>query len=43
MLFFQDNIEQLECVQCGYHESQPQEQVKKARREQEQVIGVFKP
>ncbi|MBC3765941.1 YheV family putative zinc ribbon protein [Neptunicella marina] len=43
MLFFQDNIEQLECVQCGYHESQPQEQVKKASREQEQVIGVFKP
>lgn len=43
MLFWQDNIEKLECVKCGYNDSQPDENVKQASRSQEQVIGVFKP
>lgn len=43
MLFWQDNIEKLECVKCGYSDSQPGESVQQASRGQEQVIGVFKP
>ncbi|WP_416306825.1 YheV family putative zinc ribbon protein [Neptunicella sp. SCSIO 80796] len=43
MLFWQDNIEQLECVKCGYHDSQPGDKVQQASRNEEKVIGVFKP
>ena len=43
MLFWRDNVEQVECVRCGYHKSRPQDTVNKAARENESVIGVFKP
>lgn len=43
MLFFENNVEKLECVQCDYSEVQTEQQVEKAKRENESVIGVFKP
>ncbi|MCF2949296.1 YheV family putative metal-binding protein [Paraglaciecola aquimarina] len=43
MLFFENNVEKIECVKCDYHESQTDKQVTKATRSSENVIGVFKP
>jgi uncharacterized metal-binding protein (TIGR02443 family) len=43
MLFFENNVEKLECVACGYHEAQTDDKVKSAARPNENVIGVFKP
>jgi uncharacterized metal-binding protein (TIGR02443 family) len=43
MLFLEHNVEKVECVACGYQMVQPEQQVAKATREAEQVIGVFKP
>lgn len=43
MLFFENNVEKLECVQCGYHEAQTEQKVSQAKRTDESVIGVFKP
>lgn len=43
MLYFENNVEKLECVECGYSESQAEEKVQEVTRENENVIGVFKP
>ncbi|MCC2617034.1 YheV family putative metal-binding protein [Aestuariibacter halophilus] len=43
MLYFENNVEKLECVSCGYHQSQTDTQVQNAQRSNENVIGVFKP
>ncbi|MEP1385081.1 MAG: YheV family putative zinc ribbon protein [Paraglaciecola sp.] len=43
MLYFENNVEKLECVQCGYSESQTEKSVTQATRASESVIGVFKP
>ncbi|MDX1677042.1 YheV family putative zinc ribbon protein [Arsukibacterium sp.] len=43
MLFLENNVEKVECVSCGHQMVQPAEQVNKASRASEQVIGVFKP
>jgi uncharacterized metal-binding protein (TIGR02443 family) len=43
MLYFENNVEKLECVKCGYSESQTDKKVTKATRASESVIGVFKP
>ncbi len=43
MLFVENNVEKVECVECGHHMAQPEQQVAKASRATEQVIGVFKP
>lgn len=43
MLFLENNVEKVECVSCGHQMVQPDQQVKKASRASEQVIGVFKP
>ncbi|GGW68477.1 YheV family putative zinc ribbon protein [Alishewanella tabrizica] len=42
-LFFENNIEKVECVSCGYQMSQPEPQVVQSTRSKEMVIGVFKP
>lgn len=42
-LYFENNIEKLECVACGYAESQTDGKVANATREDENVIGIFKP
>ncbi|KKO44624.1 DNA-binding protein [Arsukibacterium ikkense] len=43
MLFLENNVEKVECVSCGHQMVQPEQQVSKASRSSEQVIGVFKP
>ncbi|MBU2978340.1 YheV family putative zinc ribbon protein [Alteromonas sp. C1M14] len=43
MLFFENNVEKLECVQCGYSQSQADQNVSAETRQNENVIGVFKP
>ncbi len=43
MLFFENNVEKLACVNCDYSESQTEKQVDDAKRQNESVIGVFKP
>ncbi|WP_414829037.1 YheV family putative zinc ribbon protein [Alteromonas sp. H39] len=42
-LYFENNVEKLECVKCGYSEAQTDDAVKSQTREQENVIGLFKP
>ena len=39
----ENNIETVTCVNCGEKMTQPEEQVEKEVRTNEQVIGVFKP
>ncbi len=43
MLYFENNVEKLQCVKCNYSESQADKKVAKASRASETVIGVFKP
>ncbi|MDU0353238.1 YheV family putative zinc ribbon protein [Paraglaciecola aquimarina] len=43
MLYFENNVEKIQCVNCDYQESQADKQVTKATRTSESVIGVFKP
>lgn len=43
MLFRENNVEKLECVNCGYADAQTEDQVKSVTRKNENVIGVFKP
>tara|TARA_Y100000034_G_scaffold9836_1_gene10429 strand:- start:406 stop:612 length:207 start_codon:yes stop_codon:yes gene_type:complete len=42
-LYFENNVEKLECVACGYNEAQTDDKVSQATRENENVIGIFKP
>ena len=43
MLYLENNVEKVECIQCGHQMAQPGEDVEKAARASETVIGVFKP
>ena len=43
MLFIENDIEQVECVQCKHRFSEPKEQGGVSERQFDQVIGVFKP
>ncbi len=43
MLYLQNNVEKVECVACGHMMSQPQSEVADKTRDNESVIGVFKP
>ena len=43
MLFIENDIEQVECVQCKHRFSEPKEQGGGSERQFDQVIGVFKP
>ncbi|NMH60766.1 YheV family putative zinc ribbon protein [Alteromonas ponticola] len=43
MLYMEHNVEKLECVACGYSESQTDNNVKTAAKSSNNVIGVFKP
>ena len=39
----ENNVEMVTCVACGEKMVQPEEQVEKQTRAQEQIIGVFTP
>ena len=43
MLYFENNIEKLRCIQCDYAESQAPDEVETSTRSGENVIGLFKP
>jgi len=43
MLYLQNNVEKIECIECDYMEAQTDKQVTAATRSNENVIGVFKP
>ncbi|MDP5041051.1 YheV family putative zinc ribbon protein [Flavobacterium sp. W21_SRS_FM6] len=43
MLYFENNVEKIECVHCDYHESQVDKKVSSASKGSTGVIGVFKP
>ena len=43
MLYFENNVEKIACVECDYTETQAEENVQSVTRENEGVIGVFKP
>lgn len=42
MLFLENDVEQVECVECKHRFSEPKEQGG-SQRQFDQVIGVFKP
>ena len=41
MLYLEQGVEKVECVSCGHHQSQTDDQVSQAS--QGEVIGLFKP
>jgi uncharacterized metal-binding protein (TIGR02443 family) len=43
MLYFENNVEKLECVSCDYKETQTSQEVTAASKTASGVIGVFKP
>jgi hypothetical protein len=43
MLYFENNVEKLACVKCDYSDVQTEQKVDQAKRQNESVIGVFKP
>ncbi|MCW8093297.1 YheV family putative zinc ribbon protein [Alteromonas sp. ASW11-130] len=43
MLYLEHNVEKLECVACGYTESQAEKNVQNAAKAENSVIGIFKP
>jgi uncharacterized metal-binding protein (TIGR02443 family) len=43
MLYFENNVEKLECVACGYSKAQTDDTVAAASKTESGVIGVFKP
>jgi len=43
MLYMENNVEKVECVHCGYSKSQVEDKVEEQTRDNENVIGVFKP
>ena len=43
MLYMLDKVEQLECVMCGYQESQADLETQSSASADDSVIGLFKP
>jgi uncharacterized metal-binding protein (TIGR02443 family) len=43
MLYFENNVEKLACVNCDYKETQTSQEVTAASKTATGVIGVFKP
>ena len=43
MLYFENNVEKMECVSCGYQQSQTKQDVTTAAKGSADVIGLFKP
>lgn len=43
MLFMENDVEKIECVECHHQQSQVSNEVAKAAQAPDQVIGIFKP
>jgi len=43
MLYKENDVEKIECVECHHMQSQVTEAVEKATTQPDQVIGIFKP
>ena len=43
MLYMENDVEKIECVECHHQQSQVSDEVAKAAQTPEQVIGIFKP
>ena len=43
MLYMENNVENIECVYCGYAKSQVEDKVEEKTRANENVSGMFKP
>ena len=43
MLFLENDVEQIECVECHHKQSQVSQEVAQASQSADQVIGLFKP
>ena len=43
MLFMENDVEKIECVECHHQQSQVSDEVAKAAQTPEQVIGMFTP
>lgn len=43
MLYMENNVEKVQCVVCDYSKAQVEDKVEQKTRENENVIGVFKP
>ena len=43
MLYFENNVEKLKCVECDYQESQTYDSVKEQSKGSDNIIGVSKP
>ena len=39
----EDQVEVVECVKCGHHQRQTEQQVENTFARKEQVIGIFQP
>ncbi len=43
MLYLENKVEKVECVDCGHLQSQTDKQVQQASKQADSVIGLFKP
>ena len=43
LLYFENNVEKLECVECDYKDTQSETDVASAGQTSANIIGVFKP
>lgn len=42
-VFKENGVEKSECISCGFQMTQPEDEVQQQLRQDEAVIGVFKP
>lgn len=43
MLYLEHGVEKVTCIECGDTRGRPGDEVDKATRDNEEVIGVFRP
>lgn len=43
MLYYENNVEKLACVNCDYQDTQTSQEVTDASKTNSGIIGVFKP
>ncbi|RJG47897.1 YheV family putative zinc ribbon protein [Motilimonas pumila] len=43
VVFVEQNVEKVNCIECGYTQSQAPDEISGATRQFEQVLGIFNP